>query len=154
LAAAAALAVGSCGDNPTGPKPGGAVTGRYLLQLQSAATCASTAGAVSFPVDVTGTGTYPHPGVQLTLDAADPGMLELELKYTEFTLEGGFGTTGEGVLSNEPLRVWINAIGTGQVTQTSDGRGEVLSGSLRGSLEVEGTEPCTATSHSFTLRTR
>jgi len=90
----------------------------------------------------------------LTLDGADPGLLELELKYTDFTLEGGFGTTGDGVVSNEARQFWVNAIGTGQVTQASDGRGEVLSGSLRGYLEVEGTDPCTATNHSFTLRTR
>ncbi len=99
-------------------------------------------------------GTYPHPGVQVLLDGRDPGLLELELKNTDFTLEGGFGTTGDGVPASGGTQVWVNAVGTGRLTQTSDGRGEIVSGSLRGYLEIEGMNGCTSANHSFTLRPR
>jgi hypothetical protein len=97
-------------------------------------------------------GTSPYPGVQLLLDGAEPASLELELKYAEPTLEGGFATTSDGAAPSQGPRVWINAIGTGYVTQVSDGRGEVVSGSLQGYLEIEGMDACTATNHSFRLR--
>jgi hypothetical protein len=97
-------------------------------------------------------GTSPYPGVQLLLDGGEPASLELELKYVEPILEGGVGTTGEGVASSQGPRVWVNAVGTGHVTRVSDGRGEVTSGCLRGYLEIEGMNACTATNHSFSLR--
>ena len=159
LVLAGAFGVSGCGGasptapaGPAGPKPGGSITGLYLLELQPAPTCTPSMPAVSFPMRAAQAGASPYPGVQILLDGIEPASLEVELKYAQTTLEGGFGTTAEGIASNQGPRVWVNAIGTGQVTQVSDGRGEVASGSLRGYLEIEGMDACTATDHSFRLR--
>ncbi len=169
------------GPTEPSPKPGGSFTGRYVLELRPAASCMATglgggaalarrapaheienrvrsavalATSVTVPLTAAPGGSSPHPGVQLVLEGADPGLIELELKYTDFTLDGGFGTTGDGVASDQGPQLWVNAIGTASVNPASDGRGEVLSGSLRGYLEIEGMNACTATNHSFTLRPR
>jgi hypothetical protein len=153
------LALGSCGGSgptdpgggPTGPKPGGTISGRYTLQLVPAASCSGR--AVSFTVQVMQTASSPHPGAQLLWTGTEPALLELELKYTDNTLEGGVGTTGDGLPANEGPYVWVNAIASGKTTQTSDGRGEVVSGALRGYVEIDGImNACTSPSHTFTLR--
>jgi hypothetical protein len=156
--AAALLALASCGGSnpagpggPTGPKPGGTISGRYTLQLVPAASC--NGRAVSFTVQVMQTASSPHPGAQLLWTGSEPALLELELKYTDNTLEGGIGTTGDGLPANEGPYVWVNAIASGKATQTSDGRGEVVSGTLRGYVEIDGImNACTSSSHTFTLR--
>jgi hypothetical protein len=127
------------------------VTGRYTLQLIPATSC--NGRTVSFPIEVTGTGTTPHPGVQLLMVSSHPALLELELMYTFNVLEGGIGTTGDGQPSSEGPQTWVNAIARGRTMQTSDGRGEVVSGMLRGYLEIEGVmNACNSASHSFSLR--
>jgi hypothetical protein len=154
-----ALVLGSCGGPtttgpPPGPTRGGTITGRYTLELRPAPSCTSATGPVSFPMVVTEMGTYPHPGVQLVIEGSGQSPLELELEYTDFTLEGGFGTIGDGVPSSQGPQAWVNSIGTGSAMQTSDGRGEVASGTLRGYLEIEGMNACNATDHGFSLRPR
>ncbi len=161
--AVGALTLGSCGSStppptgpggsppPSGPKPGGTVAGLYTLQLLPAAAC--NGRTVTFTVQATPAGVTPHPGVQILWTGFDPPLLELELKYSDNTLEGAVGTTGDGLPSNEGPYVWVNAIASGPTTQTSDGRGEVLAGTLRGYLEIDGImAACTSPSHSFTLR--
>ena len=157
--AAGFLTLGSCGGSSptdpgggsTGPKPGGTISGRYTLQLVPAASCSGR--AVSFTVQVTQTASSPHPGAQLLWTGTEPALLELELKYTDNTLEGGVGTTGDGLPANEGPYVWVNAIASGKTTQTSDGRGEVVSGTLRGYVEIDGImNACTSPGHAFTLR--
>lgn len=157
IAAAVSLALACGGSHPTGPggstgpKPGGTISGRYTLELVPAAAC--NGRTVSFTVEVTGTGSFPHPGVQLLAVGPEPALLELELKYTDNALEGGIGTTGDGLPSNQGPYVWVNAIASGPATQTSIGRGEVVSGTLRGYLEIDGImNACTSPSHTFTLR--
>src|SRR5512143_2596318 len=100
---------------PAGPKPGGTITGRYTLELAPAASCGGR--TVSFTVEVTQTGTSPHPGAQLLLVSSDPALLEFELKYTDDTLEGGVGTTGSGQLAREGSLAYVNAIASGKTTQ-------------------------------------
>lgn len=164
VATSALLFLGSCGgsnpDGPTGPQPGGTVAGRYLLEIRPSASCSVARGPHTFPMNAAAGGTTPHPGVQVVIDG-DPSTLELEFKYTDFTLRGGLGTTGNGVLTNEGLRFWIRAIGTGAVTQTSDGHGEVLAGSLMGYMatgsagsDEASATPCVARDHTFTLKVR
>lgn len=157
---ALALAAGGCGgSNGTdggGPKPGGTLRGDYQLELKLSSRCTATGlSSVTLPMVVATAGSSPHPGVQATLAGAQPGLLELELKYTDYLLEGGFGTA-DLVPSDQGPKVWLRAIGTGPVTQAAAGRGEVVSGSLRGDLEIggDGYSPCTATDHSFSLRPR
>jgi len=149
------VGTGSCGSNPDQPSPAPTpgVTGRYTLELIPATSC--NGHAVTFSVEVTETGTTPHPGVQLLMVSANPALLEVELKYTDDTLEGGIGTTGDGQPSAEGPQTWVNAIASGRTTKTSDGRAEVVSGVLRGYLEIEGVmNACNSASHSFTLRAR
>ncbi len=157
LALACAACGGSDGSGNPGPKPGGTLSGRYELQLKRSPSCNAVAGTAtySFPMVMAAAGTTPHPGMQVTLDNATPGLLELELKYTDFVLEGGFGAA-DNVASDEGPLVFVRAIGTGSVTQDASGRGEVLSGTLRGLLQVGGDQgdPCSARDHSFTLRPR
>ena len=71
------------------------------------------------------------------------------------------GTTEEGVVASEGLRVWVHAIASGPVQHASDGRGEIVTGTLSGYLALasngsdEGSlGTCTATDHAFTLRIR
>jgi len=152
-----ALACAACGDSGgSGPKPGGTLSGKYQLQLKRSPSCNPVGGTTSysFPMVMAAAGTTPYPGVQVTLDNPDPGLLELELKYTNYTLEGGFGAA-DNVASDEGPLVFVRAIGTGSVTQDATGRGEVLSGTLRGLVAAgEAGDSCSAKDHSFTLRPR
>lgn len=163
------VACGSDGGPPGGPSPsppGGTVAGRYLLEIQPGASCAALPGSnvprgpYSFPMVASAGGTTPHPGVQVVLDGV-ASSLELEFKYTDFTLRGGLGTTGDGVLANQGQRFWINAIGTGAVTQRADGLGEVTAGTLIGYIAVapatavqNDAVACSTTDHTFTLKVR
>jgi hypothetical protein len=171
LAVGAATFAGSCGDDnspnpPTSPPPGGTVAGRYLLEIVPGTSCLTLPnsnvprGPHSFPMVASAGGTTPHPGVQVVIEGV-ASSLELEFKYTDFTLRGGLGTTGEGVLTNQGLRFWINAIGTGAVTQTSSGIGQVTAGTLIGYIAVapataaqNDAVACSATDHTFTLKVR
>jgi hypothetical protein len=171
LAALTAILLGSCGGGstpggPTFPQPGGTVAGRYLLEIQPGPSCNAEAGTTlprgpySFPMVAAAGGTTPHPGVQILIEGV-ASSFELELKYTDFTLRGGLGTTGEGVLTNQGQRTWINAIGTGAVTQKADGIGEVTAGTLIGFVAVgsatatfDEAAACTALDHTFTLKVR
>jgi hypothetical protein len=105
-------------------------------------------------------GTTPHPGVQVVIEGV-ASSLELEFKYTDFTLRGGLGTTGDGVLTNQGPRFWMNAIGTGAVTHKGDGVGEVTAGTLIGYIAVAPATAvqndaiaCSTTDHTFTLKVR
>lgn len=165
------LAVG-CGGagaphEPSSPSPppsssppaGGALAGPYLLEVQPAASCAM-GGPLTFPMTAAAAGASPYPGVQVLV--AGPGeTLELELRSTAGTVTGGFGTTEDGALANETVRLWMHAIGTGAVTRAADGRGQVASGRLAGYVafgHANGEEgslgSCDSVSHSFTLRVR
>jgi hypothetical protein len=136
------------------------VAGRYLLQVVPGPGCTLSRAALSFPMIAAGAGISPHAGVQVVLDG-NPAELELEFLSESLTLRGGLGTTENGVLSDERLRLWMHAIGTGAVTRASDGRGEVVSGNLMGYLALgrpnddEGAlGTCSARDHTFTLRIR
>ncbi len=142
------------------------MAGRYLLEIQPGTSCVTLPGSnvprgpYSFPMVASAGGTTPHPGVQVVIEGV-ASSLELEFKYTDFTLRGGLGTTGEGVLTNQGQRFWMNAIGTGAVTQKSDGIGEVTAGTLIGYIAVapatavqNDAVACSTTDHTFTLKVR
>lgn len=157
---------GSDGPNDPGhpspspsPQPGGVVAGAYLLEIRPAAAC-GMGGPLTFPMLAAEAGVAPHPGVQV-LVAGEGETLELELLSEAAALTGGFGTTEEGALANESVRLWIHAIGFGPVTRAADGRGQVVSGRLAGYVAFghaggeEGTlGSCDSVDHSFTLRVR
>jgi hypothetical protein len=155
----------ACGSPPSGPTPsptppvpGGPVEGRYLLKVTPAPGCAMAPNPLSFPMNAAPSGTMPHSGVQILVNG-DGSRFELELLSTGTALRGGLGTTEEGVMTEEGLRAWVRAIGSGPVFHAADGRGEVLAGTLSGDLalgEADGEEgelgTCSSTDHSFTMR--
>jgi hypothetical protein len=144
--------------SPTAPQPGGDLTGRYVLQVTPSAQCPMHT-AVSFPMTAAAAGASPYPGVQVILAGSE--TLEGELQgLSPALVSGGFGTTDQGVLANEGLRLWIRAIASGPVVRAGDGRGQVLSGRMAGyvalgfQLGPEGSlGSCDALDHAFVLRT-
>lgn len=144
----------------TPPLTPSSVSGRYTLQITPAAGCRMSRSPLSFPMVAAPAGTAPHPGNQIVVEG-DPGELELELLFDGATLRGGFGTTGDGVLANEAMRLWMHAVGSGTLMRASDGRAEIASGTLMGYLALgrpnndEGElGTCSATDHTFSLRIR
>ena len=117
-------------------------------------------GPLTFPMTAVAAGTSPHPGVQV-LVVGDVRLLELEFLSAATTLTGGLGTTEDGILANEGVRMWIHAIGTGPVTRAADGRGQIAAGQLAGYVAfgfANGSEgslgSCDSVAHSFALRVR
>jgi hypothetical protein len=167
----AALALAGCGgaEAPGGPDPvpstsptpggpGGALVGNYILQITPAAGC-SMRNPVSFPMAASAGGTAPHPGVQVVLRGSD--VLQIEFLAEGNTVTGGLGTTEQGALADEAVRVWTRTIGAGPVQRAADGRGQIVAGTLAGYLAYgsaiggEGTlGSCDSLAHSFTLRTQ
>jgi hypothetical protein len=161
----------ACGSNPGMPTPspspsasgiqlGGPVAGRYGIQITPSATCSMSRPTLTFPMAAADAGASPHPGVQVLLDP-NGFRFEWEALSATVALRGGLGTTQEGVLADEGLRLWLRAIAGGQVQRASDGRGQIVTGTLAGYLalgEVNGQEgslgTCSATDHAFSLRIR
>jgi hypothetical protein len=144
--------------SPSSPVTGGTVSGPYLLEIRPATGC-GMGGPLSFPMTAAAAGVTPYPGVQVLVVGSD--TLELELLSAAATLTGGFGTTEQGALANETIRLWIRAIGSGAVTRAPDGRGQVVGGRLAGYVafgHAAGAEgslgSCDSVEHSFTLRVR
>jgi hypothetical protein len=142
--------------SPTAPAAGGAIAGRYLLRLTPAPGCGMN-GSASFPMNAVAAGTAPHPGVQVVVVGSD--VLELEFRSDDGAMTGGLGTTEQGALAAESIRVWVRTIATGAVQRAADGRGEITSGRMGGYLafgSAQGSEgslgSCDSTAHTFTLR--
>jgi hypothetical protein len=143
---------------PTPAAPG-PVTGRYVLQITPAAGCRAPIATFSFPMDAAAGATAPKPGTQVVL-TGDPGGLEAEFLNEGQSLRGGVGTTADGALANESLRLWVRVIGSGPVARASDGRGEVRTGTMMGYVAFGGAGgdegelgSCSAT-HTFVLGAR
>jgi hypothetical protein len=171
IALALALAAG-CGSNPIGPmpspspsptaEPGGAIAGGYTLSITPSASCAMSRTPITFLVTGADAGATTHPGVQVLLDPnGSLDRLELEAVYESFAIHGGLGTTELGAASDQGQRVWVRAIGAGPVLRATDGRGQVLTGTLAGYLALaarDGFEgdlgSCSAADHALSLRTR
>jgi hypothetical protein len=169
LLAAAAL-LSSCGS-PTGPQPspsptasapvaGGAVTGRYVLQLNPSAACGAPRPSFTFTMDAVPGGVTPHRGTQVLLAGA-PGELEAEFIDENNALRGGLGTLNEGLVTSEGIQLRVNVIASGALLRGTDGRGEVRSGTMIGTLGFSrpgdddntlGT--CVGRDHTFTLSAR
>jgi hypothetical protein len=167
-----ALAAGCGGSNPIGPmpspspsptaQPGGAIVGGYTLSITPSASCAMPRTPLTFLMTGADAGATTHPGVQVLLDPnGSLDRLELEAVYESFAIRGGLGTTELGVASDQGQRVWMHAIAAGPVLRATDGRGQVLAGTLAGYLAlaaIDGFEgdlgTCNAADHALSLRTR
>ena len=160
----------ACGSSPGGPDgtptptptpaAPGPVTGRYLLQITPAASCGPPIPTFSFPMDAAVGGTPPKTGTQVVL-TGDPGALEAEFLNESQSLRGGVGTTADGALANESLRLWVRVIGSGPVVRANDGRGEVRTGTMMGFVAFGGANgdegelgSCSASNHTFVLVAR
>ena len=165
-----ALAAGCGGSNPIGPmpspspsptpQPGGTITGAYTLSITPSPFCAMPRTPITFRVTGADAGVTTHPGVQILLDP-NPSFLELEAVYESFAIHGGLGTSEAIVVSEQGQRVWVRAIASGPIVRATDGRGELLTGTLAGYLALatnNGTEgelgSCSAADHALSLRTR
>ena len=134
------------------------MAGNYILQVTPAAGCVMR-NVASFPMAASAGGTTPHPGVQVILRGSD--VLQIEFLSAGDSVTGGLGTTEQGALANESVRVWMRTIGTGPVQRAADGRGQIVAGRMAGYLAYgsasggEGTlGSCDSLEHSFTLRTQ
>ncbi len=151
---------GTATPTPTAVSPPGPVSGRYLLQITPSAGCRPPIATFSFPMDAAIGGTVPKSGTQVVL-TGDPGALEAEFLSENQTLRGGVGTTADGVLANESFRLWLRVIGQAPVVRAADGRGEVRTGTMMGSLAFAGAfgdegdlGSCADGTHTFTLVAR
>ena len=158
----------ACGGAPMGPTPvpspsstpvpGGVVAGTYVLQIDPAPGCLVPAGPHRVGVLASATGTSAQPGVRV-LPAGGGSALELEFLYLDNLLRGGLGTTEQGILTADGLRLYMRTIGTGAVTHVGSGRGQVLSGTMFGDLafsrpsddELTSLGVCTSTGHRWRL---
>jgi hypothetical protein len=169
-AALFALTAGCGGSNPIGPmpspspsptaQPGGTITGRYTLSITPSASCAMSRTPITFLMTGADAGVTTHPGVQFLLEP-NGSFLELEAVYESFAIHGGLGTSDAIVVSEQGQRVWVRAIASGPIVRATDGRGELLTGTLAGYLALApagGFEgelgTCSAADHALSLRTR
>ena len=159
-----------CGSGPSGPppspspsptaQPGGAIAGPYTLQITPSAACAMPRAPITFSMTGADAGVTTHPGVQVLLDP-NGSRLELEAVYESFQIHGGLGSYEAGVATEQGQWVWVRAIAAGPVLRATDGRGEVLTGTLAGYLalaSIGGFEgelgTCSAADHALSLRRR
>jgi hypothetical protein len=164
------LATGCGGSNPIGPmpspspsptaQPGGTITGRYTLSITPSVSCAMSRAPITFLMTGADAGVTTHPGIQFLLDP-NGSFLELEAVYESFAMHGGLGTSDAIVVSEQGQRVWVRAIASGPIVHATDGRGELLTGTLAGYLALApagGFEgelgTCSAADHALSLRTR
>ena len=168
-----ALAGGCGGSNPGGPmpspspsptaQPGGTIAGAYTLSITPSASCAMSRTPITFLMMNGGdAGVTTHPGVQFLLDPKGTlSRFELEAVYESFAIHGGLGTNEVAAVSDQGQWVWVRAIASGPIVRATDGRGELVTGTLAGYLAlapVGGSEgdlgTCSAADHALSLRTR
>jgi hypothetical protein len=161
LALAAGLALAGCGSDsssPTAPAPPlptpsapGPISGGYTFQVTPGAGCGLPGSPYQVAVDVV-TLTGAHSEIRATLPGGDT-TLGIDMLYiTAAVLQGAIGTK-RPVTVGSGVDVYLRDIGTGTVTGTADGRGEVLDGTMFGDVVV-GDSTCTAEDHRWTLRPR
>jgi hypothetical protein len=172
LVFAVVVALAACRGGPAAPDPtpspspspatvpGGTLEGVYLLRIQPAAGCPAPGSVFTFPMNAVRADTARSPGFQLVIrDSPRIPALEMELMYQAPDVRGGVGTTHEGEMSREGIRVWAHTVGWGGVTTRGSGPGQVLQGTLMGSLafgrdrDPEGAlGACTSLAHQFSLQ--
>ena len=117
---------------------------------------------ITFRVTGADGGLTTHPGVQVLADTSGTlSRFELEAVYESFAIHGGLGTNEVGAVSEQGQSVWVRAIASGPIVRATDGRGELVTGTLAGYLAlapVGGFEgdlgTCSAADHALSLRTR
>jgi hypothetical protein len=155
--------LGACGsdDNPTDSTPVAPVTaainGSYTLVLQPGPACAAPGGPYQIQVQATQITSGTRTELHATLPGGDPQVGVTMLFTSPGQLRGSLGTQFDRAVQNGYF-VWFRMIGMGTVSRASDGRGEVVNGTMTGDLSV--TPPlgvpvdCIGASHLWSLRIR
>jgi hypothetical protein len=163
LAVLLAGALGACGsdENPTDATPVAPVTaainGSYTLVLQPGPACAAPGGPFQFHVQATQISSGTRTELHATLPGGIPQVAVTMLFTSPGQLRGSLGTQFD-TSAQAGYFVWFRMIGMGTVSRASDGRGEVVNGTMMGDLSV--TPPvgvpvdCIGASHLWSLRIR
>lgn len=144
-------------DPPPTTTPGGTVSGKYLLRIQPAPECRPPASVLTFRMDVRPDDSGPRPGIQAVLEF-NPHV-EMELLYATPNVQGNIGTDYDIVTPLElpDVPVWLHAIVTGSVASENGGPGEVVQGTMAGTIAFgrDSREAgCFSTAHQWSLRLR
>ncbi len=156
--------LGACGNDdssttPSTPVPPvtAAINGNYTLVIQTGPGCAAPGGPYQIAMQVTQITNGANTEIRATLPANDP-QVGIEMLFTSpGQLRGALGTQFDYQLTTGYF-VWFRMIGMGTVSRASDGRGEVVNGTMSGDLSV--TPPvgvpvdCVGASHLWSLRIR
>ena len=142
LGASLLVLLAACGSDegtttPSSPVPPvtAALNGNYTLVIQPGTTCAAPGGPYQIALQVTQITNGPNTEIRATLPANDP-QVEIAMLFTSpGQLRGTLGTQFDYQLSSGYF-VWFRMIGMGTVSRASDGRGEVVNGTMMGDLSV------------------
>jgi hypothetical protein len=153
-----------CGNDdgsttPSTPVPPvtAAINGNYTLVLQTGPGCAAPGGPYQIQMQVTQITNGANTEIRATLPGNDPQVGMNMLFTSPGQLRGTLGTQFDYQLTTGYF-VWFRMIGMGTVSRASDGRGEVVNGTMMGDLSV--TPPvgvpvdCVGASHLWSLRIR
>jgi hypothetical protein len=155
--------LGACGsdDTTTDSTPVAPVTaainGSYTLVLQPGPACAAPGGPYQIQVQATQITSGSRTELHATLPGGDPQVGVTMLFTSPGQLHGSLGTQFDRAVQNGYF-VWFRMIGMGTVSRASDGRGEIVNGTMMGDLSV--TPPvgvpvdCIGASHLWSLRIR
>ncbi|HEY7513910.1 MAG TPA: hypothetical protein VIC87_05505 [Vicinamibacteria bacterium] len=163
LAAVLVALLAACGtdDEPTDATPvppvTAAINGNYTLILQTGPGCPAPGGPYQIQMQATQITSGTRTELQANLPGGDPQVAVTMLFTSPGQLRGSLGTQFDRAVKNGYF-VWFRMIGTGTVSRATDGRGEVVNGTMQGDLSV--TPPtgvpvdCVGASHLWSLRIR
>ncbi len=156
-------AFAACGtdDTPTDATPVAPVTaainGNYTLFLQNGPGCPAPGSPYQIQVQASQVANGTRTELRATLPGNDP-LVGVSMLFTSpGQLRGSMGTQTD-VPVQAGYFVWFRMVAMGTVSRASDGRGEVVNGTMQGDLSV--TPPvgvpvdCVGASHLWSLRIR
>lgn len=163
LAFVLAALLAACGsDSTVEPSPPipvvtAPISGLYTLVIQPGPTCATPGPPYQIVMQATQVTSGGRTELRATLPGNDP-TLAIEMLFTSpGMLRGALGTqTDVEVIGG--IFVWFRMIGSGTVSRASDGRGEVVNGTMSGDLSVTPLVgvpvDCVGASNFWSLRAR
>jgi hypothetical protein len=148
---------GSTGPSTPVPPVTAAINGNYTLVIQTGPGCAAPGGPYRIDLVVTQVTNGPNTEIRAILPGNDATVSIAMLYPSPGQLRGSLGTQFDYQLTTGYF-VWFRMIGMGTVSRATDGRGEVVDGTMSGDLSV--TPPvgvavdCVGASHLWSLRIR
>jgi hypothetical protein len=160
------LTLCACGGNtmtavetgvPT-PPPTGAVTGNYTFTITGGSSCVLPGLPAHIAMVAAPAGDSSKPEVRVLLPGGDSTLELAFLLSDQDVLHGSMGTK-TGVPIGGGLYLYFRTVGTGTVTRSGDGRGEVVDATMFGEIDIGlapddigGQAACTAEDHHWSLR--